>query len=149
MIPSDLEIIARFLGYDDLLLFAVENLLASPGAIVMKDNRIFSIPTLVPNRRPDGACRFLTVDDRCAIHAQSPYACSQFDAHQSQCEADLRSSYGLQAIACEWAVGGLYARIWLTLHAMGLDAPSPIEARERLRKAAAVSDSEWKGQAFR
>ena len=55
----------------------------------------------------------------------------------SQREADLRSGLGLQAIAREWAVGGLYAQIWMLLNTAGLVAPSPIEARARLRKAIA------------
>jgi len=55
----------------------------------------------------------------------------------SQREADIKSSRGLQAIAREWMTGGLYARIWTLLHTAGLVAPSPIEARSRLRKAIA------------
>jgi hypothetical protein len=58
-----------------------------------------------------------------------------FSCSQSKDEADLRSGYGLQAIAQEWAVGGLYARIWVMLNAMGLNAQSPVEARKRLRLA--------------
>jgi hypothetical protein len=135
LVPSDLEIIGRHLGYDDLMTFAMENLLASPGATVMAMGKIFQICTLVPNRREDGACRFLTSDDRCSIHALSPYACSQFDSHQSRSEADHRSIRGLQAIAREWAIGGLYARIWISLYSAGLVAPSPITAREKMRIA--------------
>src|SRR5574341_1443206 len=135
LIPSDLEAIAGHLGYDDLVVFAMENLLASSGAIVLIDGERLQIPTLVPSRRPDGACRFLTSDDRCAIHAVSPYACSRFDMHQSKQEADRRSSYGLQAIAHEWAAGGLYARIWVALHEAGLIAPSPVAARARMQAA--------------
>lgn len=135
LIPSDLETIAAYLGYDDLVAFAVENLLASPGAIVMKADEIFRIPTLVPKRRPSGVCKFLTAEYRGAIHPVAPYACSMVSCSQSKDEADLRSGYGLHAIAREWATGGLYARIWQMLSEMGLNAPSPVEARRRMRLA--------------
>jgi Fe-S-cluster containining protein len=127
--------IAGHLGYDDLVNFAMENLLASPGATVLVDGQVAQIPTLVPNRRPDGVCRFLDPDNRCSIYAVSPYGCAFFDCHQSQREADIRSCRGLQAIAREWSVGGLYARIWVALHIAGFHAPSPTTARARLRAA--------------
>jgi len=135
LIPSDLEAIGERLGYADLVNFAMENLLASPGATVLVDGQVLQIPTLVPNRRLDGACRFLDPDNRCSIHAVSPYGCAFFDCHQSQREADIRSCRGLQAIAREWSVGGLYARIWMALHAAGFHAPSPTTARARLKEA--------------
>lgn len=49
---------------DDLLAWSRDHLLASPGAQVMRGGRVFRIRTLVPARRSDGACRFLTADDR-------------------------------------------------------------------------------------
>jgi len=135
LIPTDLEAIAGRLGYADLVKFAMENLLASPGATVLVDGQVAQIPTLVPSRRPDGACRFLDADNRCSIHAVSPYGCAFFDCRQSRGEADIRSCRGLQAIAHEWSVGGLYARIWTALHIAGFQAPSPTTARARLRAA--------------
>lgn len=135
LIPSDLEAIAGRLGYADLVNFAMETLLASPGATVLVDGQVAQIPTLVPNRRLDGACRFLDADNRCSIHAVSPYGCAFFDCHQSRREADLRSCRGLQAIAHEWSVGGLYARIWMALSAAGFHAPFPTTARARLKEA--------------
>src|SRR5262245_53570245 len=91
--------------------------------------------SLVLKRRPDGICIFLNAEFRCAIHPVAPYACSMFSCSQCKDEADLRSGYGLQAIAREWAAGGLYARIWIMLHMLGLNAQSPVEARIRLRLA--------------
>ena len=135
LIPTDLAAIAAEFGAESLLTFALENLLASPGATVMVNGELFQIPTLVPARQAHGACKFLTADNRCAIHAVSPYGCSHFDVHQSNAEADRRSIVGLKAIAQEWRAGGLYARVWTILHAMKRDAPSPIEAKVRLRKA--------------
>lgn len=137
MVPSDIEVIAAHLGYEDLIQFAMENLLASPGAIVRLGQKLARIPTLVPKRKADQTCKFLDVNKRCAIHAVSPFGCRCFDCRMSQHEADLRSSRGLQAIAREWMTGGLYARIWMLLHTAGLIAPCPIEGRSRLRKAIA------------
>src|SRR5262245_39987665 len=138
LVPSDIEVIAAHLGYDDLIQFAMENLLASPGAIVSMEGKLGRIPTLVPQRKPDQTCKFLEADKRCAIHAVSPFGCRAFDCRMSQHETDLRSSRGLQAIAREWVVGGLYARIWMLLHTARLFAPCPIDARSRLRKAMAI-----------
>lgn len=134
LIPTDLDAIAAHLGYESVLTFALENLLASPGATVMANGQVFQIPTLVPARQVNGACKFLTKDNRCAIHAVSPFACSHFDVHQSKTEADVRSLNGLHAIAREWKAGGLYARLWMILHTMNRVAPSPLEAKGRLRR---------------
>lgn len=131
LIPADLDAISARLGYDDLVHFAVENLVASPGAIVSANGEQFRIPTLTPARTPDGACKFLR-NGRCAIHAQAPFSCAYFDCSQDRREADARSMRGLQAIAREWSTGGLYARLWELLHSLGLVAPSPIEARARM-----------------
>jgi hypothetical protein len=133
LIPDDLKAISANLGYNDLTRFAVENLLASPGAILSNGITQIRIPTLVPQRGPDGACKFLR-DNRCAIHAQAPYCCSFFDSHQRRSEADARSLLGHLAIAHEWAEDGVYARLWRLLDSMGLRAPSPVEARERMRR---------------
>jgi hypothetical protein len=59
LVPADLRRIADYLGEDDIVRFALDNLLASPGALVVAHGEIFAIPTIVPARRPDGACRFL------------------------------------------------------------------------------------------
>lgn len=131
LIPTDLAAIAKHLGYENVVTFALENLLASPGATVMTNDEIFQIPTLVPTRQANGACKFLTVDNRCAIHAVSPYGCSHFDVHQSKAEADSRSIEGLKAIAREWNKEEVYALIWITLHAKKLDALSAFEARKK------------------
>jgi hypothetical protein len=132
LIPADLVAISSHLGYSDLVQFAVENLLASPGAIVSDGKSLIRILTLVPQRGPDGVCKFLH-DNRCSIHANATYSCAFFHVGQDQHEADARSLRGLQAIAREWSAGGVYAWLWMLLHSMGLVAPSPIEARERMR----------------
>lgn len=134
LIPTDLTAMAAELGYDNLLSFALENLLASPGATVMANGELLQIPTLVPARQANSSCQFLTAENRCAIHRVSPFGCGFFDVHQSNAEADERSLAGLAVIMREWKTGGLYARIWTILHAMKRDAPAPQEARMHLQQ---------------
>jgi Fe-S-cluster containining protein len=129
LIPTDLEAMARHLGYENVLTFALENLLASP--------------TLVPARQANGACQFLTPENRCAVHRVSPYGCSHFDVHQSKAEADKRSMNGLHAIVNEWKRGGLYARVWAILHAMGRQAmPRHQLVRSSQKFIAVISQAE-------
>ena len=51
LVPADVPRIALTLGYADVTEFARDHLLASLGALVMKDGERFRIPTLVPRRR--------------------------------------------------------------------------------------------------
>jgi hypothetical protein len=62
LIPADLQRIAEYLDEFDLTRFAFDNLLASPGAIIYTRSGLIRIRTLVPARRADGACKFLTCD---------------------------------------------------------------------------------------
>ena len=140
LIPADLHRISEYLNEPDLRRFAFDNLLASPGAIIFTRSGLVRIRTLVPARRADGACRFLTAEDRCSIHAESPYSCAMFDHTQSREEADALSLRGLMQIARAWQRGDLYARLWLLLHHGGRIAPSPIEARARMRAALAAEE---------
>ena len=134
LVPSDLRRIADRLNEPDIARFALDNLLASPGAIVLADGEFWKIRTLVPARGTDGACRFLQ-NDRCAIHAESPFGCSFFSTEQSKEESDAISARGLLEIAKAWRRGDLYARLWLMLYYAGRIAPSPLEARARMRAA--------------
>jgi Fe-S-cluster containining protein len=124
--------IADRLNEPDIARFALDNLLASPGAIVLADGEFWKIRTLVPARGADGACRFLQ-NDRCAIHAEAPFGCSHFSTEQSKAESDAISARGLMEIAKAWRRGDLYARLWLMLHYAGRVAPSPLEARARMQ----------------
>ena len=83
LIPSDLDVISSHLGYDDVVQFAMENLLASPGATISDGKTTIQIPTLTPKRMPDGACKFLR-NGKCTIHAHAPYACAFFDHAQNR-----------------------------------------------------------------
>lgn len=136
LIPADLERIRlQVAPAEDLLTWARKHLLASPGAKVARGAEVFRIPTLVPARRPDGACIFLTAEDRCGIHAVAPFACAFFDVHMPGAEADRRSKRGLQAVLDAWARGDLYAHVWLVLHEEGLQAPPPEVCRQQLQQA--------------
>jgi len=138
LIPEDLPTMAAALGYDDWYQFARENLAASVGATVLtSEGQVCQIPTLVPQRQASGACKFLSAEGRCTLHAISPFGCSFFDCQQSKAEADARSVRGLQQIAQDWAMRGMYAHLWLFLDAHGIRAVPPLEAKARLREATA------------
>ena len=115
LIPADLNRIAEYLNESDLTRFAFDNLLASTGAIIYTRSGLICVRTLVPARRADGACRFLTAGDRCSIHAVSPYSCAMFDCKQSREEADALSLRGLMEVAKAWQRGDMYAQLWLML----------------------------------
>ena len=145
LVPADVERIARHLGYTNLGEFAFDNLLASPGATVMSaEGRVFQIPTLVPQRKADGSCKFLDAEGRCTIHEVSPYGCAMFDAHQPGDEADRRSSRGLQEIARHWAARpgtSAYAVLWKLLYAVGLRAVPAHVARMEMEAAAGRTEN--------
>lgn len=134
LIPADLQRIADYLGETDVVNFALNHLFASPGATVAIANEIFQVPTLVPARNQNGACHFLE-ENRCAIHAVSPFACGWFDHSQTREYADALSLRGLMEIAKAWSRGDLYARLWMLLYEAGRTAPSPFEARARMQAA--------------
>ncbi len=136
LIPEDLPTMAAALGYDDWEKFALENLAASPGATVMTQaGEMLQIPTLVPQRQANGACKFLTPENRCQVHAVSPFGCAFFFCSQSRAEADTRSIHGLHAIAQDWAMDGMYAQLWLLLDARGIRAVPPLVAKARIQAA--------------
>lgn len=143
LLPSDVERISRFLGYKNVVEFAIQNLLASPGATVMQAGRVFQIPTLVPRRKADGSCLFLDENNRCRIHEVSPFGCAFFDAHQSDLEANRRSGRGIQEIARHWAVrpfSHAYTLIWRMLEAANLRALPAHIARARMMEASTTSE---------
>jgi hypothetical protein len=138
LVPADLERLHRHLAPDqDLRAWARQHLLASPGALVVRRGQKTRIPTLVPARRPDEACTFLTDAGRCAVHAVSPYGCAFFDGHMERAVADRRSKRGLQAVLEAWDAGEMYAHVWVGLAGFGLVAPPPEVAREQMRRARA------------
>ena len=142
LIPEDLPAIAAALGYDDWDKFALESLAASSGATVLTDKGMMQIPTLVPQRQANGACKFLDENQRCRLHAVSPFGCSFFDCTQSKAEADGRSAQGLQAIVSDLLMRGMYAHLWLLLDTHGLHAVPALEAKARIRAAHAAQEVE-------
>lgn len=138
LVPADIERISRALGYSNVVTFALENLAASPGATVMNtEGRVFQIPTLVPQRKPDGSCKFLDGQNRCSIHSVSPFGCAFFDAHQPDEEANRRSGRGLQEIARNWssgAVSSAYVRLWRLLYIAGFKAIPAHIARAKMKE---------------
>lgn len=141
LIPADLERIAAHVGAENVVAFAADNLLASPGAIVgTTDGQRHRIPTLVPARHGNGSCKFLKGNGDCSIHAVSPFGCAFFDTHQTPEESDSLSMQGLMAIDREWQQpdDSVYAIIWNILNETGLTAPAPMVARAKMAAAMAV-----------
>ena len=133
LVPSDLARLRYHCGGADTFdKWAGQHLLASPGALVMRNGALARIPTLVPARRDYGACIFLSADSSCSIHPIAPFGCAFFDSHQEGDEADRRSSRGLRAILEDWQSEGPYSALWLALHDAGRNAPTPETARAGL-----------------
>jgi hypothetical protein len=126
LIPSDLERMIPS-GVDPFE-WAESNLLASPGALVMKGYRMFRIHTLVPAVKPDGSCIHL-IEGRCNIHAVAPFGCAYFD-----CGPDTGvSRMGLIEI-CKAGSDDLYPRLWAHLEAKGLTQRSAETLRTRFER---------------
>jgi hypothetical protein len=135
-VPADLERLHQYHGPTlDLVSWAKQYLLASPGALVLQDGRVRRIPTLVPARQSSGACIFLTPENQCAVHAAAPFGCAFFDVHQSDQEANRRSLCGLRAIQHAWREAGIYALVWFALEEAGRVAPAPEVRRQRMQEA--------------
>lgn len=137
LVPGDEIRIARHLGYIDVMEFARENLLASPGALVISNNEQLRIPTLVPQRGVDGACKFLK-DDRCTIHPVSPYGCAFFSEHEPGDFGDTKSARALVQIHRDHEGHGRYSRIWTMLDNAELRAIPPEEIRRRMKESKTV-----------
>lgn len=101
LLPSDLFRIADHLvatGRITETKQVMDHLRASKGAVVGRGEKRWRIGTITP-RMENGRCVFLTEDDRCSIHAVSPFGCSYFSSHDDRAEADIRSLWGLSLIA--------------------------------------------------
>lgn len=135
LIISDLE---RMIPKDaDPLAWAEENLLASPGALVAnsKTGQQTRVPTLVPATKENGHCIYLTDDEQCSIHTNSPFYCCMFSCFTSDKKAHNLSVQGIQQVANDFANQGLYSKIWLHLAALGKVSDSPDEKRKRYNEA--------------
>lgn len=72
---------------------------ASPGSLVAdsRTGRQRLVGTITP-QMVRGRCVFLQPDDRCGIHAVSPFGCAMFDMHQPPSAWRPRSLWLVQAI---------------------------------------------------
>jgi len=78
----------------------MDSLRASKGAIVGDaSGQLYRIGTITPAVREDGACVFLTEDNRCSIHAVAPFGCAYFSEHDEKRQADIYSLWSLRLIA--------------------------------------------------
>jgi Fe-S-cluster containining protein len=134
LIPADVPRIAQHLGYADVMEFARENLLASPGALVLVDEQELRIPTLVPQRADNGACKFLK-NNLCTIHTVAPYGCAFFSEHEARSTGDKKSALGLIQITRDHQANGRYSRVWTMLDSAELKAIPPEIIRERMNHA--------------
>ena len=154
LIPDDLQLLDDYFREraeavdvaawteDSLVEWAMEHLLASPGAAIIYNGVPMRVPTLVPARQEDGhTCIFLEESQlrsggkACTIHSVAPFGCAFFDAHQDADYGLQLSSEGLMQVIKAWQETSLYAKIWTLLHRAGKVAPSPTESRRRLHEA--------------
>jgi hypothetical protein len=156
LIPADLD---RLFPDDGGLDWAAANLLASPGALVMRGGETFRIPTLVPATKPDGTCVNLSNSGLCQIHAAAPFGCAFFDCGP---ERGNLSKTGLMAVVGAWVEFGRlaerdntdapgilidisektpyrYAAIWQYLWSIGKRQKRPDELRARMAAATALN----------
>jgi len=129
LIPADINRLLPASAVDPGRL-AEQTLLASPGALVMKDGELFRIPTRVPATKNDGICIHLT-EGRCAIHANAPFGCAFFDCGP---ERPGLAQKALMAVHRDWHNGGVYSLIWRHLKAKGLTQHAPEVVRTRMRQ---------------
>jgi hypothetical protein len=130
LIPSDL---ARMIPPDVVPeKWAEGRLLASPGALAVKNGVPFRIHTLVPAVKADGSCIHLDDSNRCGIHQIAPFGCAFFDCGP---ERGHLSHFGLIEVMRAWENNDLYARIWGHLARQGRTQLRAELLRERMRTA--------------
>ena len=108
--PSDLDRLCP--PGQDLFAWAEQHLRALTGK---------SYPALVPARQSNGHCHW-HLDGRCAVHANAPFGCAFFDAHQSDAEVGRRADAAVRSIRADTEADGPYLRVWRHLRRLGLTA---------------------------
>lgn len=105
LIPTDLQRIGQVLterGDADSPTDTARYFRASSGTKVgiytKRGLAIVTVPTITP-RVENGRCVFLTSDNRCSIHAVSPFGCAYFDAHMPRDESDERVKWSIREIS--------------------------------------------------
>jgi hypothetical protein len=131
LIPADLQ---RMIPEGaDPKKWAEENLLASPGAMVMKDGKVLRVRTLVPKTKKNGECIHLTADSACGIHAIAPFGCAFFDCNSPM--GDELAHLGIVVVMKAWEENGLYARLWKHLDREHLNQVSAEVLRKKMAAA--------------
>jgi hypothetical protein len=128
LIPADLErmIPSGINAFE----WAEVNLLASPGALVMKDGEKFRIPTLVVASKDDGCCIHYQ-QRRCGIWNISPFGCAFFGCGAK--DEHRLANDGLMAVYDAWhEEQSLYSRIWHHLWNSDQRADAPEVRRARM-----------------
>jgi Fe-S-cluster containining protein len=135
LVPEDIDAIRAHTGR------TIESLTTvSPGALVGKYTaqglEMFRVPTLVPRRKADGSCIFLTDDGQCSIHEVAPFGCAYFDPHMTNRDADPRSQAAVEAIVADKQDGGEYTRtIGVKITFQDVCEETPEQARGRMMEA--------------
>lgn len=150
LLPEDVEPLYQATSKEgeDLVAWAKRCLLASPGALVMKATRNgwpdgpvypqgapFRIETVVPARKPDGSCVFLTAEKKCLVHPISPFGCAFADVHMPEAQGKYVSMVGLNVLAEEKdkpVTDSPYYLLWNMLTSHGLTTPPPEQTRARM-----------------
>lgn len=118
LVPSDLDRLIP--SGEDPLIWAEQNLLASPGLQIKTPQFTVSIPSLVPRRQQNGHCQWLQ-DGHCTVHENSPFGCAFLSqCSQSNAHGQKITNAGRAARAEAFQKDGLYAQIWKHLWAKGL-----------------------------
>ncbi len=132
LIPGDLERIQEHVG-DHSDSFILRHFQCSEGALVAKrvGNTLvkFQVPSIVPAQQPDGRCVFLDADDRCAIHAVSPFGCAYCDTHLPREEGDRRMTFCVTEQVTSHQQGTSYHQWCLALANLGLVAKPLVERK--------------------
>lgn len=133
LIPDDIHRIANHLGAPiDIIGWAKEHFYASGGWKIVVDGTIVRVPSLVPAKKSDGSCIFLTNDGKCSIHEVAPYGCAFFDTHMDGDEGDKRSTTAVRVVMRDHANKGVYSQIILALAEAGKLAEDAQQARDRM-----------------
>jgi Fe-S-cluster containining protein len=132
---GDVEAIAKYLGQDMPTVLA-DNFVAGDGAKCMRRDEagkleVFSIPTITPRQKPDGACVFLDQAGQCKVHPVSPLGCACVDSHMSRANGGDKIVHDALYEICQ---DETYQRQWYALDAAGLQARPTKERR---------ADFEW------
>jgi hypothetical protein len=130
LIPSDLE--RMIPAGADPLQWAESNLLASPGALAMKNGKTFRIHTLVPTTKPDGSCIHYR-KQHCQIWENAPFGCAFFGCGAK--DEDRVSKSGLvDVMKAQNDVESLYSRIWEHLWDLEKRQDPPEVTRARMKE---------------